>query len=68
MPNFTLHGDHQPDGAMDEVLCKKHLDAKLNSCSVGYLYFFKAHYTITECNHPCEDCSQNAYEAQISEG
>ena len=68
MPNYRLHSSFQKDSAMDEVLCKKHLDAMLNSRSVGYNEFFKQHYTVTECNHPCEDCSQYAYEAQISEG
>jgi hypothetical protein len=66
--NFRLHGNHQPDSAMDEVLCKKHLNAMLKARSVGYNEFFKANYTVTECNHPCEDCSQNAYEARMSEG
>ena len=68
MPNYRLHSDFQKDAAMDEVLCKKHLEAMLKSRSVGYKEFFEAHYTVTECNHPCEDCSQCNYEAAMSEG
>jgi hypothetical protein len=66
--NFRLHSDFQKDSAMDEVLCPKHLAAMLKSRSVGYNEFFKAHYTVTEVNHPCEDCSQVSYESRMSEG
>lgn len=66
--NYRLHCNSDPDDLMDEVLCKKHLDAKLNNSSVGFNAFFKKNYTVTECNHPCEDCSQYNYESAISEG
>lgn len=68
MPNYRLHDDFQKDNTMDQVLCKKHLDAMLNNHSEAFREQFKKHCTVTECNHPCEDCSQYAYEAQISEG
>ena len=68
MPNYRLHSDFQKDNAMDEVLCKHHLDKMLSSRSVGFNTFFKEHYTVTECTSPCEDCVQCNYEAVMSEG
>ena len=51
--NFRLHNDFQKDNAMDEVLCKHHLDKMLNSHSKAFREQFDKHCTVTECNHPC---------------
>lgn len=66
--NYRLHNDFQKDNTMDEVLCKHHLDKMLSSRSKAFREQFDKHCTVTECTHPCEDCSQCAYEAAMSEG
>jgi len=66
--NFRLHSNFQKDNAMDEVLCKHHLDKFIENSSVGFKAFFKKNYTVTECASPCEDCVQCNYEASMSEG
>lgn len=66
--NYRVHSNFQKDNAMDSVLCKRHLDAMLDNSSVGFKAFFKKNHVVTECNHPCEDCSQVSYESRMSEG